>query len=213
MHPTLRPATAADAPAIARLHADSWRRHYRGAYADSFLDGDVLADRRAVWESRLAAPAASTTTPGAPVTRATPPSAQRASATTPGAPGAPGASATIIAEYDDRAVGFVHIVFDHDPRWGSLVDNLHVTDDRRRTGVGTHLLRAAARAVADRGSVAMYLWVLEQNTSAQAFYTARGATRGETTPVPGDPARLNGSPRRIRMIWPDAPATFRPEPS
>jgi hypothetical protein len=28
------------------LHADSWRRHYRGAYADAFLDGDVLADRR-----------------------------------------------------------------------------------------------------------------------------------------------------------------------
>ncbi len=29
----LRPATVADAPAIARLHAESWRAHYRGAYA------------------------------------------------------------------------------------------------------------------------------------------------------------------------------------
>jgi GNAT superfamily N-acetyltransferase len=35
------------------LHADSWRRHYRGAYSDEFLDGDVLADRLAVWSERL----------------------------------------------------------------------------------------------------------------------------------------------------------------
>src|SRR6188768_3459087 len=41
----LRPATAGDAGQIAALHADSWRRHYRGAYSDAFLDGDVLTDR------------------------------------------------------------------------------------------------------------------------------------------------------------------------
>lgn len=36
-----RPARATDSEAIAVLHADSWRRHYRGAYSDAFLDGDV----------------------------------------------------------------------------------------------------------------------------------------------------------------------------
>jgi len=36
-----RPARASDSEAIAALHADSWRRHYRGAYSDAFLDGDV----------------------------------------------------------------------------------------------------------------------------------------------------------------------------
>lgn len=40
---------------MAGLHADSWRRHYRGAYADSFLDGEVLADRLAVWSERVCA--------------------------------------------------------------------------------------------------------------------------------------------------------------
>jgi ribosomal protein S18 acetylase RimI-like enzyme len=49
----LRLADAEDAEAIAALHADSWRRHYRGAYADAFLDGDVTADRRRVWTDRL----------------------------------------------------------------------------------------------------------------------------------------------------------------
>lgn len=39
------------------MHAASWRRHYRGAYADSFLNADVLAHRRAIWSARLARPA------------------------------------------------------------------------------------------------------------------------------------------------------------
>ena len=42
--------------AIAGLHADSWKRHYRGAYLDSFLDGDVIADRMADWTDRLSRP-------------------------------------------------------------------------------------------------------------------------------------------------------------
>ena len=51
---TYREALEKDASGIAALHADSWRRHYRGAYLDSYLDGDVLSDRLAVWTSRLA---------------------------------------------------------------------------------------------------------------------------------------------------------------
>jgi len=175
--PSLRLRTAGpeDAEQVARLHADSWRRHYRGAYADSFLDGDVVADRRSVWSSRFAAPAG---------------------------------GSTVLAEDDTGLAGFAHAVFDHDERWGSLIDNLHVAGDRRRTGVGTALLTRAATAVAERAtSPSVYLWVLEQNTAAQRFYLACGGTRGEKAAVPppgGVPARLNGSPRRLRFSWPDA---------
>jgi GNAT superfamily N-acetyltransferase len=56
-----RAARAGDAEQMAVLHAANWRQHYRGAYADSFLDGDVFADRLAVWSSRLADPAGSIT--------------------------------------------------------------------------------------------------------------------------------------------------------
>jgi GNAT superfamily N-acetyltransferase len=49
----LREATAADAGAVAALHAESWRAHYRGAYCDAYLDGDVVEDRRRVWEERF----------------------------------------------------------------------------------------------------------------------------------------------------------------
>ena len=170
----LRLAGAADAEQIAVLHADSWRRHYRGAYADSFLDGDVVADRRTVWSARLAAPTD---------------------------------SQTLLAEYGDRLAGFIHVVFDDDPRWGSLVDNLHVVHERRATGIGTRLLAGAARAVGQRAAGnAMFLWVLRQNAAAQRFYRARGATCVEAatvSPPGGDPARLNGTPGKLRMVWPD----------
>jgi GNAT superfamily N-acetyltransferase len=177
-HLSVRLADVDVAGQIALLHAESWRRHYRGAYADSFLDGDVVADRRAVWTARLATPAN---------------------------------SRTVVAEDNDRLVGFIHVVFDHDQQWGSLVDNLHVAHARHRTGVGTVLLAHAARAVVEHARAAgMYLWVLEQNTTAQQFYRARGARHVETAPVspPGaDPSRLKGSPRKLRMAWPDATAS------
>jgi GNAT superfamily N-acetyltransferase len=53
-----RPATASDAGAIAALHASSWRENYRGAFLDAFLDGDLPAERLAVWSERLARPPA-----------------------------------------------------------------------------------------------------------------------------------------------------------
>ena len=171
----LSPASQADAGRIAALHADSWRRHYRGAYADAYLDGDLLTDRRTVWSSRLAAPEG---------------------------------TRTIVAERDGDLVGFVHVVFDADPRWGSLVDNLHVAHGDHRAGLGTQLMGHAARAVlAEAGTPALYLWVLEQNTRAQAFYRAAGGTPVETgvAAAPGgDPALLNGTPGKFRMSWPDA---------
>lgn len=58
---TFRTAEAGAAESVAQLHADSWRRHYRGVYADSFLDGDILTDRRRVWSARLAAPSGALT--------------------------------------------------------------------------------------------------------------------------------------------------------
>jgi ribosomal protein S18 acetylase RimI-like enzyme len=172
---SFRSAAAADADAVAALHADSWRRHYRGAYADAFLDGDVLADRRAVWSRRLAMPGPD--------------------------------RITILAEAYARIAGFVHLVLDDDERYGSLVDNLHVTHDRRRLGIGSALITRAAQAVVDRGTTSsMYLWVLEQNTAAQSFYAAHGGRTAERAFVEspgGVPGRLNGRPAKLRYVWPD----------
>lgn len=49
-------ATAADASAIATLHAASWRAAYRGILPDTFLDRDVAENRQQHWEARMRAP-------------------------------------------------------------------------------------------------------------------------------------------------------------
>lgn len=48
-----RPAEPSDAESIASLHARSWREHYRGAFVDAFLDGDLVGERLRVWRERL----------------------------------------------------------------------------------------------------------------------------------------------------------------
>ena len=53
-----RIAVAADVPAIARLHAESWRVAYRGMLQDDYLDRTIYAERQALWEERfLSSPA------------------------------------------------------------------------------------------------------------------------------------------------------------
>jgi GNAT superfamily N-acetyltransferase len=55
-HVAYRLGVAADSAAVALLHAESWRRHYRGAYSDVYLDGDIVSDRSEVWVGRMTQP-------------------------------------------------------------------------------------------------------------------------------------------------------------
>jgi ribosomal protein S18 acetylase RimI-like enzyme len=152
-----RDATEHDADSIAALHADSWRRHYRGAYLDAYLDGDVTTERQEVWQGRLREPRTGLV--------------------------------TVIAYRGDEVVGFAHTILDEDPQWGSLLENLHVTSGLKRNGIGSHLLsQTAQRLLRLRPAGSLHLWVLDQNTPAQAFYEARGGHRVETQlrgPFPG----------------------------
>jgi ribosomal protein S18 acetylase RimI-like enzyme len=172
-----RTAGAEDAAAVAELHGDSWRRHYRGAYADGFLDDESPAYLEAMWSRRLASRDGTRTT---------------------------------IAEYDGQLVGLAHVVIGADPEHGALVDNLHVRYGVKRQGIGTRLLAVTAEAVQELASGSgVFLWVLEQNTAAQAFYQARGGIQGDRQEVPppgGEPHRLNGRPLCIRYSWPDPTA-------
>ena len=178
-----RAADADDAAAVAGLHADSWRRHYRGAFSDAFLDGDVAGYLLARWTERLRAPD---------------PQAR-----------------TIVAELGGEVVGLAHTQLGESADWGALLDNLHVSSGLKRLGIGTRLLALTAQAVLDSAPASgLYLWVLEQNAGARAFYTARGGTCVETSlvsPPGGDPTRLNGSPISLRFVWPDPSRLVRAE--
>jgi ribosomal protein S18 acetylase RimI-like enzyme len=168
----IRPACGQDIDSIAALHADSWRRHYRGAYSDAFLDGDVYADRRQVWGRRL-------TDPGPD-------------------------HFTLVAFCNGAVAGFIHMILDEEPHWGALLDNLHVDHRRKRQGIGRRLVQEAARELAARrrGDSRFYLWVLDQNTAAQAFYAACGGTRVETALM--GPFSGGGRALSHRIAWSNA---------
>jgi len=51
----VRRATAADAPAIARVRVDSWRTTYRGMIPDAYLDGMQVEASTALWDRVLTA--------------------------------------------------------------------------------------------------------------------------------------------------------------
>src|ERR1700677_2393415 len=53
---TIRPALLADSQGIAELHAASWRSAYKTALSESYLAGDIVADRNALWKTRLSTP-------------------------------------------------------------------------------------------------------------------------------------------------------------
>jgi len=165
-----RPANPSDAAPIGRLHADSWRRHYRGAYSDAYLDGEVGEERTVVWTERLSEVDAD--------------------------------HYTVVAESDGLIVGFAHTRLDEDPKWGALLDNLHVSFQLKRQGVGRVLMAETALVLGERRPTSgLYLWVLKQNTAAQAFYLAQGGVCvGETIrgPFPG-----GGMAPSLRYTWTD----------
>ncbi|MEM9831075.1 MAG: GNAT family N-acetyltransferase [Bacteroidota bacterium] len=53
---TYREAYLDEAETIARLHAESWRQHYRGILQDTYLDQNVNTDRLQVWQRRFQHP-------------------------------------------------------------------------------------------------------------------------------------------------------------
>lgn len=88
----------------------------------------------------------------------------------------PGNQLVQLAVDGAKLVGFVCAYGAHDPRWGSLVDNLHVSHDSKRNGVGSSLMRQAGAWLAPRyPGLGVYLFVLEANAPARRFYERLGA--------------------------------------
>ncbi|WP_157974545.1 GNAT family N-acetyltransferase [Lewinella sp. IMCC34183] len=84
-----------------------------------------------------------------------------------------------LAEEEDILAGFCCVVLGESERDGTLLDNLHVRAGYRGTGIGRYLLNWAAEEVlAYDPAGKLYLWVLEQNTSAMDVYRHLGGTPG-----------------------------------
>jgi GNAT superfamily N-acetyltransferase len=164
----IREANPSDLEAIANLHARSWRIAYRGILSDAYLDGDLVAERRALWRERFHQPAPNQT--------------------------------IVVVEIDGDIVGLACAFGDHDARWGTLLENLHVAPGHKGAGIGAQLVRhIAAWSSRAHTAAGMHLWVLAGNTAAQGFYGRLGASQVEASVWD---APDGNSVSEFRFAWP-----------
>lgn len=88
---------------------------------------------------------------------------------------------TTLALYEHKIVGFSCLVLDEDPRFGSMLDNLHVAPGEQNKGIGKTLMQHCAGIIIDLAKDrSLWLWVYAQNLPAIAVYERLGGTRVET---------------------------------
>lgn len=112
---------------------------------------------------------------------------------------APNQTVLLAETAQHAAAGFVCLYRDSDPRWGSLIDNLHVRPALRGRSIGEKLLRAAVAELDPRQ--AFHLWVFEANAAGIRFYQRLDGQVAERTL--DDMPAAQGAPI-LRMIWPSA---------
>jgi len=148
----LRPATAADAAAIARVHVDTWRAAYRGILSDPYLESLDYAARTEEWVKRIGLKSHFTLVAADP------------------------AGGQIVAFADggpERS---------HDPAFRGELYALYVLPAHQRHGLGRRLTVAIAETFADNHVHTLLAWVAAasgagkffERLGAKAFRSKRG---------------------------------------
>lgn len=87
----------------------------------------------------------------------------------------------ILATDVGQPCGFACTYLDHDPEWGSLLDNLHVAFAWKGHGLGRELMRRSAEWVnGQKPGSCFHLYVLADNTPAMHMYEHVGGKRMKT---------------------------------
>ncbi len=157
----VRPARPADAAAMARAHARSWRATYTGLLPDAVIDEVVAAEPERVerWRARLGEPAEG--------------------------------RGSFVAEVDGRIVGSAFWGPCRDPgasRDTGEVYGIYLDPDVIGRGIGRQLFAAAVDALIAAGFARGVLWVLDTNRRARRFYEAAGWRPDGLTKVDERPA-------------------------
>jgi ribosomal protein S18 acetylase RimI-like enzyme len=146
---TIRKAQPADAPAIARVHVESWRETYAGLVPDDYLQGLSYEKRTADWQRMLAQEPA--------------PWSCHVAQTAEGVLcgfvncGAPRDDAFRQGEFS--CTGEIYAIY--------------LMKESQGQGLGRALFAAAQRSLRSHGIGSFYLWVLRDNKT-RAFYRHMG---------------------------------------
>jgi ribosomal protein S18 acetylase RimI-like enzyme len=162
---SIRPATTDDIPTIAALHIEGWKGAYGGIVDQAHLDGLTVEKRIADWTGWMAADE----------------------------------STVFIAEDGGAPAGFVVIGRTKTPPPGSSpirpshsgeIYALYLHPDHWRKGIGTMLLKHAARELKDRKHSTICLWVLDANARAKSFYEKMGGQKLGNKMIEIGPSKL-----------------------
>lgn len=146
--PDIRPASGADAAAIAAVHATSWRETYAALLPAPLRDGPPEAERARRWLRLLAACDGRMTEVFA---------ARKEGHIVGFCAIAPQRAAPLAAQ-----------------GWAGEVTALYILSRAQRQGLGRMLLSAAAHRMLDCGVSRASVWVLSSNQPARRFYEALG---------------------------------------
>lgn len=149
----VRPATAADAPAIAHIHVTSWRETYTGLMPEDFLermtDEAARERRQAFWTRHL---------------------------------GAETGEIVFVAGQGGEVVAFASAGPPRDhPGVDAELFTLYALRAVQGRGVGRALMSAVAREVEARGCRSLALWVLDVNPTRAYYAHLGGREDGEKT--------------------------------
>ncbi len=142
---TIRPATPADAPAIAQVRVDAWRSTYRGMIPDAYLAAMKVEESTALWDKVLTAAPNSTNT----------------------------FVSEVDGQVTGFASG--HMLPEPRHGMNAELAAVYLVRDAQRAGVGRRLVAAVAAAQQAHGATGLIVWVIAGNKAARAFYEALGA--------------------------------------
>lgn len=148
----IREATAADAPAIARIHVESWRTTYRGIVPDDVLETLSMGRRERFWAETLR----TTDSPEFVFV----------------AEDDAGAVVGFAAGGPER---------EGDPRYTGELYAIYLLAGQQGKGIGRRLARAVAERLAAMGHDAMLVWVLAANPACRFYATLGGVPVREKT--------------------------------
>ncbi|MDX2143161.1 MAG: GNAT family N-acetyltransferase [Rhodospirillaceae bacterium] len=141
---TIRAAETEDAPAIAKVHVDTWQANYRGIIPQIYLDSLTVQNRTIGWVRLLERAGTDLIT--------------LVSEDNDG---------RVVGFASGGAIRH------REPRFQAEISSIYVSPRAQRHGHGRRLFLALSNRLASRGLKGLFVWVLADNT-ARGFYEALG---------------------------------------